>query len=90
MKTFNAIRALVVLLGLSLGIVPSPALACDVCAVYTTVDLGPSRSGIRLGLGEQYTYFGERRLNSVPVPSEGERLGSSITQIQLGYGFGPD
>jgi hypothetical protein len=90
MKMFKVVRSSRLLLALAFALVAPPVLACDVCAVYTTVDLGPSRSGFRLGLGEQYTYFGERRLNSVPVPSEGERLGSSITQIQLGYGFGPD
>lgn len=64
--------------------------ACDICAIYTSVDLSESRSGIRLGVAQQYTYFGTRMRDSVEVENPGEKLQSSITQVLLGYNFGPE
>ena len=69
---------------------PGVARGCDICAIYTSVDLGQSRTGFRLGLGQQYTDFDTRMVDSVEVENPGERLQSSITQILLGYSFGPE
>lgn len=68
---------------------PREARACDVCAIYTAVDLGPSKLGFRVGVGEQYTHFGTTLENSEEVPNPGEKMDSSITQILLGYNFTP-
>lgn len=69
---------------------PRSASGCDICAIYTSVDLSQSRSGFRLGLAQQYTNFGTRMIDSEEVENPGERLQSSITQILLGYNFGPE
>lgn len=84
------IGALVVLVLLCVASAPRPAAACDICAIYTSVDLSQSRSGFRLGLAQQYTNFGTRMVDSEEVENPGERLQSSITQILLGYNFGPE
>ena len=68
---------------------PAPVAACDICAIYTAVDLGPSRSGFRIGVAEQYTMFDTRMEDSVEVSNPGERMQGSITQFMVGYGFGP-
>jgi len=81
-----------VLVLLILGTVLAPpreARACDICAIYTAVDLGPSKLGFRVGVGEQYTHFGTTLDDSEEVPSTGEKMDSSITQILLGYHFTP-
>jgi hypothetical protein len=65
------------------------ALACDICAIYTAADLGPSRLGFRAGLAEQYTHFGTVLDDSEEVENPGEQMDSSITQVLLGYNFTP-
>lgn len=75
---------------LMVGAFTGPAVACDICAIYTNVQLGPSRAGFRLGVAQQYTYFGTRMRDSEVVENPGEKLQSSITQVLLGYNFGPD
>ncbi|MDG2306692.1 MAG: hypothetical protein P8R42_18980 [Candidatus Binatia bacterium] len=88
LRRARAAMALAVTFVLGVG-VPA-AEACDICAIYTSVDLGPSRSGFRLGLAQQYTRFGTRMEDSVEVENPGEKMQSSITQILLGYNFGPE
>jgi hypothetical protein len=84
---------LAALLALSLGIVlgrSAPARACDICAVYTAVELGRGRVGIRVGAAEQYSRFATLKSGTDTVPNPGEKLDSSITQVFLGYNFTPD
>lgn len=67
-----------------------PGAACDLCAIYTATELQETRSGFRLGIGEQYTRFNtlQRGGDEVPNPAN-EWLNSSITQVLLGYNFTP-
>lgn len=65
------------------------ASACDVCAIYSTVELGEARRGLRLSVAEQYTFFDTLQRNGEEVPNPGEKLLSSITQVVLGYGIDP-
>lgn len=85
-------RHIFLLLSLLLGVLgslPEPARACDICAVYTAVELGRSRIGFRIGAAEQYTHFSTWKEGTKTVPNPGERLDSSITQIFVGYNFKP-
>jgi hypothetical protein len=66
-----------------------PAAACDVCAIYSTAELGELRPGFRLSVAEQWTRFATLQRGGEEVPNPGERLLSSITQVVLGYGFHP-
>jgi hypothetical protein len=65
---------------------PAPALACDICAVYTATELGESHTGPRLGVAVQYTHFGSLQDDGHEVPNpEDESIDSAITQLVLGY-----
>jgi hypothetical protein len=76
-------------LGALLGAV-APAHGCDLCAIYTTTEMRQDQTGPRIGIAEQYTYFGTLEQSGVTVPNpDGERLSSSITQFILGYNFHP-
>lgn len=64
--------------------------ACDVCAVYTATALQETRTGVRLGLGEQFTHFGTLQNSGEAVANPyHEHLDSSITQLLAGYTVGP-
>ena len=67
-----------------------PAAACDVCAVYTATEMGESRTGLRLGVAEQYSSFNtiKRDGHDIGNPAN-ERVNSSITQLVFGYGITP-
>lgn len=85
----GVVRALcAVLLGSVLLI--APARACDVCAIYTATEQGEARTGLRLGIAEQYTHFGTERFNGdvVDLPAT-EYADSAITQFLVGYGVTP-
>jgi len=64
--------------------------ACDICAVYTATEQREARTGFRLGLAEQYAFFGTERLGGkeVSLPAT-EWMESSVTQFLLGYTFTP-
>jgi hypothetical protein len=68
---------------------PRLAVACDLCAIYTTTEVREDRTGPRLGVAEQYTYFATWKDNGETVPNPGERLRSSITQVFAGYNVHP-
>ncbi len=87
---FRGLRAVLATGAVLLAIGAAPASACDICAIYTSVDISEIISGFRLGLAQQYTDFGTRMEDSVEVENPGEELQSSITQILLGYNFGPE
>jgi hypothetical protein len=80
---------LALLVGSALAGRPLPASACDICAVYTAVELGRGRVGFRLGMAEQYSNFRTLKEGTDTVPNPGEKLDSSITQAFVGYNFNP-
>ena len=67
----------------------SAARACDVCAIYTATEMREGRTGIRIGVGEQYTRFGRLQEDGHEIHNPGEYIDSSITQLFLGYDFVP-
>jgi hypothetical protein len=70
--------------------VAAVASACDVCAVYTATEMRERRTGVRVGVAEQFTRFTtlQRDGREVPNPAR-ERLDSSITQVFAGYNVTP-
>lgn len=72
-------------MGLCLGLAAEPAAACDLCAIYTATQIQKSRTGLRLGVGQQVTYFATLHDGDGKVDNPGERMTSSITQVVLGY-----
>ncbi|MCW5891149.1 MAG: hypothetical protein KIT14_11445 [bacterium] len=64
-----------------------PALGCDAHSVYVEPDRIPQRRRLTLGVAEQFTHMGTVMIDGHEVPSEGERLNSSITQVFATYGF---
>jgi len=60
------------------------------CAVYSATHLRESRTGVRLGVAEQYASYNTLQRGGVEVANPaGERLNSSIAQFLLGYNFTP-
>jgi hypothetical protein len=65
-----------------------PVVACDVCAVYSSLEARESRPGFNVGVFEQFTHFGTMQLNGKEVDNPtGQQMDSSITQFILGYQF---
>ena len=79
------------LLSLSLlaGVVATPVVACDLCAVYSaSLAQGQSGKGFLAGVAEQFTHFGTLQEDGDEVPNEvGQYLDSSISQVFVGYNF---
>ncbi|MDX2170157.1 MAG: hypothetical protein SF182_24005 [Deltaproteobacteria bacterium] len=68
----------------------APAHGCDLCAIYTTTEMRQDQTGFRLGVAEQFTYFGTLQNNGQEVANpDDEFLSSSVTQVFLGYNFHP-
>lgn len=66
------------------------ASACDICAIYTATEMQETRTGLRLGIGQQYTHFSTLKLDGDDVSNPAdERLDSSITQLVVGYQIHP-
>jgi hypothetical protein len=62
------------------------AVACDLCAVYRSMEAKSSKHGFNLGVFEQYTHFGTLQLDGTKVDDPaGQVLDSSITQFIFGY-----
>lgn len=84
-RAFRWAAAVAAVLGAS-----APAHGCDLCAIYTTTEMRQDQTGFRLGVAEQYTYFGTLEQSGQTVPNpDGERLSSSVTQFIFGYNFHP-
>jgi hypothetical protein len=78
----------VILLAAAITVDRAPsASACDVCAVYTATEMRESRTGFRIGVGEQFTRFERLQDDGHEIDNPGEYLNSSITQLLLGYDF---
>jgi hypothetical protein len=66
----------------------SSVLACDLCAIYRSMEAKTSKPGFSLGVYEQFTHFGTMQDNGKDVGNQiGQKLDSSITQFILGYQF---
>jgi hypothetical protein len=64
----------------------TPAVACDVCAVYVSTEMSESRTGFSLGVAEQFTHFGTLQLGGEEVANPAnEHMESSITQLLFSY-----
>jgi len=69
---------------------PRPAAACDVCAVYTATEMGETRTGFRLGVAEQFTFFNTLKQDGEEIDNPAdEYVNSSITQLLFGYRVTP-
>ena len=65
-----------------------PAFACDLCAIYRSMEAKTSNPGLSLGVYQQFTHFGTMQDNGKDVGNQiGQKLDSSITQFILGYQF---
>ncbi len=71
------------------GALVPPALACDLCAIYSATQArGDIGRGAFLGVAEQFSHFGTVQLDGQKVPNPaGQYLDSSITQVFAGYNF---
>ncbi|HUI27559.1 MAG TPA: hypothetical protein VL403_15865 [Candidatus Kryptonia bacterium] len=70
--------------------IPARIIACDLCAIYSATEQRESRTGFRLGVAEQYTFYGTLQNDGREVANPaGERLNSFITQFVGGYTFTP-
>ena len=66
----------------------STAQACDLCAVYASLEAKEAAKGWAVGLFEQYTHFGTLREEGERVSNPlGQKMDSSITQAFVGYQF---
>jgi len=64
-----------------------PAHACDAHSVYVQPQTTPDSHRLNVGVAEQFTNMGTVTFDGDVIPSEGEVLNSSITQVFAGYGF---
>lgn len=61
-------------------------LACDLCAIYRSMEAKSSKPGFSIGVFEQFTHFGTLQQDGTKVDNPaGQSLDSSITQFMLGY-----
>jgi hypothetical protein len=82
----NSIGRLCAAVGILIGGLSAPAVACDICAVYVSTEMSESRTGFSLGVAEQFTHFGTLQLDGKEVPNPAnEHLESSITQLLVSY-----
>lgn len=84
----HIVRALVVA---AAGLLGARAVsACDICAIYTATVMQETRTGLRLGIGQQYTHFSTLKVDGDEASNPAdERLDSSITQLVVGYQIHP-
>ncbi|GFO54950.1 hypothetical protein GMSM_19570 [Geomonas sp. Red276] len=71
-----------------LAMAAAPASACDLCAIYRSLEARTGNPGPNLGVFEQFTHFGTMQQDGHKVDNPaGQRLDSSITQFIVGYRF---
>jgi len=62
------------------------ALACDLCAIYRSMEAKSAGPGLNVGVFEQFTHFGTMQQDGRKVDNPADqKLDSSITQFLLGY-----
>jgi hypothetical protein len=82
----SSIGRLCAAMGLLMYSLSTPAVACDVCAVYVSTEMSESRTGFALGVAEQFTDFRRLQLGGEEVPNPAdEYMESSITQLLFSY-----
>ena len=71
------------------GVVATPAVACDLCSVYSAMQArGEVDKGFTLGVAEQFTHFGTLQDGGHRISNDlNQRLDSSISQLFAGYNF---
>ena len=75
-------------LGAALLLNATPSPACDLCAVYRSLEAKTTNPGISIGVFEQFTHFGTMQQDGRRVANPvGQTLDSSITQFIIGYQF---
>jgi hypothetical protein len=81
MKTFS--------LSVLAGVVATPAVACDLCSVYSAMQArGEIDKGFTAGIAEQFTHYGTLQEDGHKVPNDlDQHLDSSIVQIFAGRNF---
>ncbi len=72
-----------------IGAVATPAMGCDLCAIYAATQAqGGSGAGFYGGIAEQFTYFGTLQDGGNKVPNTIEQhIDSSVLQGFAGYNF---
>jgi hypothetical protein len=86
MKNFH-LRSILVA-GIALALTASSAVACDLCAVYRSLEAKETKPGFNVGVFEQFTHFGTMQQDGHRVDNPaGQSLDSSITQFIVGYQF---
>ncbi len=71
------------------GVVATPAVACDLCSVYSAMQArGEIDKGLSLGVAQQFTHFGTLQEEGHAIPNDlDQHLDSSISQLFAGYNF---
>jgi hypothetical protein len=65
-----------------------PVFACDLCAIYRSMEAKTSNPGFNLGVFQQFTHFGTIQDSGKDIGNPlGQKIDSSITQFILGYQF---
>lgn len=81
-----SLRARLILILLLAVLVPRRLRACDMCSIYSAVQLRDATSGVAVGVAQQFTHFGTLQLDGDEVPNPGnERMESSISQLVVAY-----
>ena len=82
----SSIGRLCAAMGILMCTLSTPAVACDVCAVYLSTEMSESRTGFSLGVAEQFTHFGTLQLGGEEVANPAdEHMESSVTQLLFSY-----
>ena len=71
------------------GVVAAPAMACDLCSVYSAMQArGEIEKGFTLGVAEQFTHYGTLQKDGHKWPNYlDQHLDSAISQVFAGYNF---
>jgi hypothetical protein len=71
------------------GVVATPAVACDLCSVYSAMQArGEIDKGFTIGVAQQFTHYGTLQEDGHKIPNDlDQHLDSSISQLFAGYNF---
>src|SRR5437867_4344135 len=71
------------------GVVATPAIACDLCSVYSAMQArGEIKKGFTVGVAQQFTHYGALQEDGHKIPNDlNQHLDSSISQLFAGYNF---
>ncbi len=65
-----------------------PARACDLCSIFAASEArGEVGRGFFSGVAEQFTHFGTLQEDGHEIPSNGQYIDGSISQLFAGYNF---